>query len=185
MDGTLIDTSELLKSTYKQFFGPSFKVDISASPSWNMKNNGYNPSKHWPKFWDTYRSNINHAVLYDGVKEVLVELRDEGVNHVIISSLADNIIPLLLNSTDISHFFEIVVGGSNTKFKKPNSYSVRFCIEKLNSDEKYFTFVGDSQKDKKTAKNANVRFIHAGWNEYCSTSSKYDIRQPKDILELI
>lgn len=185
LDGTLIDTSELLKSTYRQMFGPSFKIDILASPYRNMKNNGYNPNQHWPRFWNMYRRNTSYAVLYDGVEEVLAELKDQGVTQVIISSLSDSIVPLLLTSTGIDHFFEMVVGGTITKFKKPNSYSIKSCIDKLNSDAKYFTFIGDSRKDKKLAENASVKFIHAGWNKYCSITSKYDISQPKDILELI
>ncbi len=186
LDGTLIDTSNLLKSTYKQLFGSTSKIDILASPYQNMLNNEVKPNRDWwRKFWSTYRSNISYAFPYKGIKEVLKNLKDKDINNVVISSLSDNIIPNLLTSTNIHNFFEIKIGGTNTKFKKPDPYSIKYCIDKLNSAESHFTFIGDSQNDKKLAENANVEFIHAGWNRYCNIGSKYPVTQPKDIIDLI
>jgi HAD superfamily hydrolase (TIGR01509 family) len=186
LDGTIVDTYDLMKNTYIEILGSEFKSDLSLSPWVNFKNAGLNPTANIRRYWNYYRKNVpNQAKVYPEIINCHNDLRKNGVSQVIISSLPDEIVNTLLLITNIQDIFDIVIGGSNLEYRKPNPKSIEYCIKQLNGNKKKCVIIGDGYRDQRLSFNANVHFIAAKWNHRCKLQCQYECKSPKNILSIL
>jgi len=186
LDGTIIDTYNLMKETYNSIIASDFDADLSASPWKNIKSAGLNPKSTISRFWEKYRQNVPHlAEVYSNIIDVLQRINQKGISQVIISSLPDKIVESLLFHTEITDIFDITIGGSKRELMKPRPSSIEFCLRQLHGTKNRFIMIGDSDTDQQLAMNAEVHFIAAKWNHRCKLQSHYGCKSPTDILKII
>lgn len=110
-------------------------------------------------FWDGLRLS---AKIYPDTIEVLQVLREKGY---IIATLTDlpNAMPDKVFKKDISEllpYFDYYVSSSIAGYRKPHMQGLQMIAYKYGIPITELVFVGDEEKDRKTANNANCRFVH-------------------------
>lgn len=92
---------------------------------------------------------------YEGIVELMRELRALGVKQAVISNKQDSAVKPLA-----AHYFpgllESALGESETVKKKPNPDAVLAALKELGVDKSDAVYVGDSEVDVQTAINADM-----------------------------
>lgn len=111
-----------------------------------------------------YNANLcNKTIPYDGINELLDGIRSKGYKLGVVTNKPDEAAHNI-----IEHYFndkiDAVVGANTTKRrKKPEPDGVDYCLELLNSKRENAIYVGDSDVDVATAKNAGLTGIGVTW----------------------
>jgi phosphoglycolate phosphatase len=64
----------------------------------------------------------------------------------------------ILDGLNLTQYFDVVVGGDSYPTHKPDPAPLLGCMEKLGADKANTIYVGDSETDALTAKNAGMTF---------------------------
>ena len=99
---------------------------------------------------------------YDGILELIAELRQQGILTAVVSNKPDFGVQLLVQQ----HFpgsFDAAVGERAGIAKKPAPDSVNAVLEQLHIDRKEAVYIGDSEVDLATAQNAAMDDIIVTW----------------------
>lgn len=99
---------------------------------------------------------------YEGIVPMMERLRADGVKLAIISNKGDAAVKKLARE----HFpglLEAAVGESATVRRKPNPDAVLAAAKALGEDIADCVYVGDSEVDIQTAKNAGMACISVSW----------------------
>ena len=99
---------------------------------------------------------------YDGIPELLRALRASGARTAVISNKADSAVQAL-----IAHYFpglfDAVVGERPGVRRKPAPDMVNDALAALGADKSRAVYVGDSEVDIETARNAGIPCISVTW----------------------
>ena len=99
---------------------------------------------------------------YAGIVELIEELRQQGMLTAVVSNKPDFGVQLLVEQ----HFptsFDFAVGERTGIAKKPAPDSVNAVLAQLKIDRKDAVYIGDSEVDLATAKNADMDDIIVAW----------------------
>ena len=188
LDGTLIDTLEDLKNSVNYALS---KYDYPQRTYEEIKS-----------FVDTIKEDLlsifkkhyvdNSAVYtapYDGIKELLAELRSAGVKTAVVTNKMQEAAQDLVNrffGSDI----DIVIGQVDGLAQKPQPDGVWKAIEFLGSSLEESVYIGDSEVDCLTASNSHLPIIGCVWGfrgrqtlEECGAD--YIADTPSDIKKII
>lgn len=128
--------------------------------------------------------------IYDGVKELLYDLKEAGIILAIVTNKpqvqTDEIINKLF---DKDMFFEII--GQSDRFPtKPEPDSLNYVIEKAGVKKEDVWYVGDSDVDIILGRNAGVEAIGVEWGlrgkeELVKTGAKYIAGDANELKKII
>ena len=126
---------------------------------------------------------------YDGIKKVLTSLRKAGCLTAVVSNKADFAVKDLCRDY-FNGLFDIAVGEREGIDKKPAPDGVFEVLSKLNINKKEAVYIGDSDVDFATSKNAGIDVIMVGWGfrdeEFLREKGvERIIKQPSDIIDII
>lgn len=114
-------------------------------------------------FRDYYQSHCNiKTVPYEGILELMKELKGRGVKMAIVSNKIDAGVKEL-NSQHFAEYVETAIGEREGIGRKPAPDSVNEALHILGVDKEHAVYVGDSDVDILTAKNADIRCISVSW----------------------
>lgn len=99
---------------------------------------------------------------YDGIKELLTELKKEGFLTAVVSNKADEAVKKLCEQY-FEGVFDYCVGERAGIRTKPAPDSVNEVLKTLSVDRAEAVYVGDSDVDIETAKNAGLDCISVKW----------------------
>lgn len=99
---------------------------------------------------------------YDGIPELLASLRASGIKTAVVSNKPDEAVRILAE-TYFPHLFDAAVGTRDGIKTKPAPDSVFEIIKKIGAGKKDCVYVGDSEVDIETAKNAGIPCISVSW----------------------
>ncbi len=146
------------------------------------------------KVFDTFKEyyKTNCAVKtrpYDGIKDVLLELRKAGCLTAVVSNKADFAVQDLCKDY-FDNLFDFAIGEREGIKKKPAPDSVFEVLSKLNVEKDNAVYIGDSDVDFATSVNAGMDVIMVGWGfrdeEFLrEKGAKRIIKQPSEILDII
>lgn len=178
MDGTILDTLEDLKNsmnyTLEQFNCPKRTLDevrlfvgngirnliIRAAPPATDENT---IDKMFAVFNEHYAVHCNDNTRpYDGIADLLKQLRINGIKTAVVSNKADYAVQTLVEKF-FSGLFDYAVGEKAGVRKKPCPDSVNEVLKTLNIDRKDAVYIGDSEVDIATAENAKMDCISVDW----------------------
>lgn len=175
LDGTLIDTNELIIQTFQTvlderfpgkysretilpFLGPPLsetfqqvdptQVDdlIEAYRKWNME---------------------NHDAMvqaFPGVVETLEHLHARGIKLAIVSTKRNEMIERALNLMNVRQYFTAVIGLDDVKNAKPDPEPVQLALSKLEVKPEHALMVGDNFHDIVAARAAGVDSVAVAWS---------------------
>lgn len=124
------------------------KRDIDAEDTWNkvMKN-----------FMQHYKSVVGTISRpYPTALETVIKLKKQGVKQAIVTNKEEPYTSKVLAQHNMKGLFDLLISGNSLPYKKPNPVVVEYCLEALGETKENSLFVGDSEIDIATAKNAGV-----------------------------
>lgn len=124
------------------------KHDISVQDTWNavMEN-----------FMQHYKNVVGTiSKPYPNTIETLIHLKKQGIKQAVVTNKEEPYTSKILAQHNMQGFFDVVISGNSLPFKKPNAAVIEHCLQVLNESKKNSLFVGDSEIDITTAKNAGV-----------------------------
>ncbi|MCI6655350.1 MAG: HAD-IA family hydrolase [Clostridium sp.] len=146
------------------------------------------------KVFDTFKEYYKtHCAVktrpYDGIKDVLSELRKAGCLTAVVSNKADFAVQDLCKDY-FDNLFDFAIGEREGIKKKPAPDSVFEVLSKLNVEKADAVYIGDSDVDFATSMNAGMDVIMVGWGfrdaEFLREKGvKRIIKQPSEILDII
>jgi phosphatidylglycerol:prolipoprotein diacylglycerol transferase len=99
--------------------------------------------------------NLNlHSTLvkpFDGVKEVITSLKEEGYRLGLVSSKHSDSIEFALNMTEMSDLFEVIIGLNHTTHHKPHKEPLEKACQMMNVGHDSLIYVGDTTMDVQAA----------------------------------
>lgn len=99
---------------------------------------------------------------YEGIPELLGELKATGYKLAVVSNKADYAVQILCEQY-FPGIFHMAVGEKENVRKKPAPDSVNAVLEELQVERDHAVYVGDSEVDIKTAENAGLDAILVSW----------------------
>ena len=128
------------------------------------------------------------AHLYDGMKNTLQELKQQGFKLAVATLKAEIFAKQMLENMGVADLFDVIHGVDlNDSITK--SGLVNLCLKELNVNKENAILVGDSVHDFLGAKESGVGFVAAlygfGFNENNSEMFPYKIQNPEELVELL
>ncbi len=96
---------------------------------------------------------------YEGVIELLAQLKSDGHTVCIVSNKAHDLVQMLKDKF-FSGLIDLALGESAKNAKKPSPDMIKTCIKSFGQNALY---IGDSEVDILTANNAAIPCISVGW----------------------
>ena len=129
--------------------------------------------------------------LYDGVEEVLLALKKAGKKCAVVSNKADFAVKLLAKQY-FGELISVAIGENEAAGvkKKPAPDSVEIALRELQAIKEGAVYIGDSEVDIQTAKNAGLPCISVCWGmkskEFLLENGAATILEtPTELLEYI
>jgi len=142
------------------------------------------------KFHEYYRTHYTVKTRpYNGIPELLHTLRAAGYKLAVISNKADYATQELCEKY-FFNTFDFVLGDTDDIPRKPDPAPVHKAVSALNCSPESSVYVGDSEVDIKTAKNAGIDCISVGWgfrprSVLIAAGAERIIASPEELLKLV
>ena len=115
------------------------------------------------KFKQHYSGNMrNKTAPYAGVLPMLNQLKAEGLKLAVVSNKFDDAVKELCRDY-FGDWIPAAFGESKDATRKPAPYMVFKALRALDSTPEKTVYVGDSEVDVETAKNAGLDFVGVTW----------------------
>lgn len=207
MDGTLLNTLEdlMISTNYalSQFNYPIHTLDeirffvgngVAKLIERAIPNGLNNPNyeKCLEIFKEHYAKNMyNHTSAYDGILEMLEDLKNKGIKTAVVSNKFDLAVKEL-SKKYFGNLIDIAI-GENEKAgikKKPAPDTVFEVLNLMNLKSEDAIYIGDSDVDIMTAKNSDMPCISVTWGfrdrEFLiKNNATIIIDTPKEILQYV
>lgn len=205
LDGTILDTLEDLKNSVnfalsknglpvrtideiRAFVGNGIRLLMERSVPENT--NDELLERCFLDFKKHYKDHsADNTKPYDGIIPLLEELKNKGLKLAVVSNKADFAVQTLVDEY-FPDLFDFAVGEREEIRRKPCPDSVNEAMSVLGviRDEVYY--VGDSEVDIETSRNAGVRCVAVTWGfrdkrVLEALSPEYIIDKPSQLTELI
>lgn len=125
---------------------------------------------------------------YDGIPELLAALRDRGIRTAVVSNKPDGAVKPLC-ARYFPGLFDAAVGERTGVARKPAPDSVNAVLAELGVDRSEAVYIGDSEVDIATARNAGMACFSVDWGfrpreELLANGAKLIASTPQALLEL-
>lgn len=174
LDGTLIDTNELIISTYlhtleKYFPGKYTREDVLPflGPTLHEVFGEMDPDRVEEMVLDYRTYNLaNHDRLvkeFVGVMETIETLKKKGYKLAIVTTKREDVAFKGLRLMKLDSFFDVMVAFDHVKKVKPDPEPIYLALEKLDSKPAEALMVGDNFHDVLAGKNAGTKTAGVAW----------------------
>lgn len=205
MDGTILDTLDDLTNTLNLSLEEAGLPLRTKDEVRSFVGNGVGklieralpkdtPETEREKFFEVFARNykLHCADLtrpYDGVPELIAELRARGVKTAVVSNKVDFAVRQLADDY-FPGLFDIAVGEREGVKRKPAPDSVLAVMDALGARREDTVYIGDSDVDVETAKNAGVDLIGVEWGfrpreVLLEHGAKVTVKSTDELLRLI
>ncbi|MCT1539664.1 MULTISPECIES: HAD-IA family hydrolase [Lysinibacillus] len=139
-----------------------------------------------PQFYKLYRQSLNDVHLFEGMKELLIEIDKRGYKILIISSNSKENILEFLKMNGIHCVADVLC--SNRIFGKDKV--MKKFLKEANVDSSNVVYIGDEQRDIVACKKAGIPIIWVEWGYDAkevvqNNEPEYSVSTPQEILEII
>lgn len=178
LDGTLLDTLGDLANSVNFALQQYGFAAISAEDTRRFIGNGYAKlleraipdgvdSPHFDRCLKEFAEHYNHNMMnrtkpYPGILELLAELKKRNYRMAVVSNKNDSAVKAL-----VEHYFgeyiQCAIGASAEIAHKPDPASVYKALKELGAEKSSAVYVGDSDVDILTARNAGLPCVCVSW----------------------
>lgn len=174
LDGTVIDSVALIRESHRHAVRTVLGEELSDA---RLVANVGRPlidqmrtfsEEKADELYRVYRvwNHANTAALlraYDGMEELLVELRDAGRKLGIITSKTRDAVDLAWRSLPLEHLFDVIITADDSERHKPDPAPITLALERLGMAASRACYVGDSPFDLRAGKAAGMDAIGVTW----------------------
>jgi len=130
---------------------------------------------------------IEHPYLYDGIKEMLLTLKEHGVKLSVATNAPTLFARTMLEHLEVASLFDEIMGADRVQASKPNPDMIHAILDFYNFDknEDKAWMVGDNSKDIESAKRAGIEAIFATWGFSVKGDYEIVVKEPKEILDIV
>ena len=143
------------------------------------------------KLFDTYyQENYDiYTKPFDGILSMLEQLIDHNVHLAVLSNKGDTFVKQIVEEF-FPQVFDIVLGQREGIPTKPDPVAVHEIMDQLQIKPEDAVYIGDSNVDIFTGKNAGIETIGVTWGyrsteELAAAGADHLVRSPKKILSII
>lgn len=205
MDGTILDTLEDLKNTMNYTLKLHNMPERTLDEIRSFVGNGIHRlielavvegtcsekideiHKDFMKHYEVHCADFTRP--YNGVKDLIKNLRNRGYKTAVVSNKADAAVQDLC----IQYFpglFDLAIGERPEIAKKPAADMVNLALEQLQVSKENAVYIGDSDVDVATARNSNLDMIAVDWGFrtrkfLMEQGAETIVSNPEEILELV
>lgn len=143
------------------------------------------------QFAEHYSKNyLNKTVPYEGVRNLLDELNNLGVEYAVASNKTDIFTREIIEKLFPRNRFDKIMGKKKGNPTKPNPKIVYDILSGKDLKDSEILFVGDSNVDIQTGHNANIKSVGCLWGfrdkkELEEAGADFLISSPYELLEII
>ena len=140
---------------------------------------------------DLYSSDvIGTTKVFDGVKEVLTELKKRRMKIAVLSNKQHEIVPEVIKGLFGYGFFDACLGQMDTIPKKPAPDGAKLIADQFDIPCNEWLYVGDTGVDVETGKAAGMTTVGVLWGfrdkkELKKAGADYIIEKPEELLGII
>ncbi|MGM9551348.1 MAG: HAD family hydrolase [Clostridia bacterium] len=177
LDGTLIDTISGLANSvnaamdyygfpnhtveeYRTFVGNGVGKLVERALPEGKKHMVGEARKVFEKHYE--KTMLDILPVYDGINELLEYLLNKGIKIAVNTNKMDLFAKPMIEKA-FGDIFSFVLGEVDTFPRKPAPDGVNYLLDKMGITKDECIFIGDSQVDIQTAKNAHMRGISVTW----------------------
>jgi len=177
LDGTLIDTNDIIIKSYQHTFNTHFK-SLSITKDSIIDQIGPPLSEIFARYTqdqnliktmiDTYRSyykihEMKSHKLYPGVKEVLSTLKEKGYKLGIVTSKFKESAMPSFTYYGLEDYFDVFIALDDVEHPKPSGEPVLKALEHFNNSSRAI-MIGDNQSDILSGQNAGILSAGVSWS---------------------
>lgn len=127
---------------------------------------------------------------YEGIKEVLEQLKKEDVKLAICSSKLEPTAVIVMEDINLGSYFDAICGSNRESTRKDKKDLIPYAVEKLGGALKESVMLGDTWYDAKGAMECGVDFIACNYGYGDNEEmAKYNpvacVNSPKEIIEVL
>ena len=195
MDGTLVNSSLTIANAINYVrknlgFEPMEQESILKM----VNDHTLNPAKtfyHAKAFdadherWFSEYYTKNHEkelVLYDGIKELLKELKEEGFALAVATNAYRNSTIESLTHLEIFDYFDAIACYDDVPNGKPHPDMLFKLLDELKYSSDRAVFIGDGPRDEMASKKADIPYIMVDWGFTEHTNAVRSVDELKNIL---
>jgi HAD superfamily hydrolase (TIGR01549 family) len=193
IDGTMLDTENAvlisLQDTLKEIENSNYDLNelrfvlgipgITALNKLNLKN-----AEHAYFIWNEHlKKHLDAVVLFPGIEELVINLKQKGVNLGIITSknrfeFNQDFVPF-----GLADFFKTVICMEDSERPKPSADPMLAYLKKTGISSKEALYIGDTAYDRQCANAAGVDFGLAlwGYNAPEKIQAEYYFDKPEEV----
>ena len=178
MDGTVLNTLDDLtdsvnhvlslyqmplrsREEYRLFFGNGIRYALTRAVPENTPDSLINEMiSAFKTYYD--RHCLDQTRPYDGVPELMSELKKNGYKMAIVSNKIDSAVKEL-NDRFFSEYVDVAIGEKAGIKRKPAPDTVLAALDELGSKKEAAVYIGDSEVDLQTALNSELPCISVLW----------------------
>lgn len=114
-------------------------------------------------FRDYYKAHCSdNTVPYEGIPQLLAKLKNAGIKTAVTSNKPDSAVKVLCDDF-FPGLIDVTLGDMEGQQRKPEPDMLYKAMEILNVNKDEIIYVGDSEVDIITAKNAGLKCISVSW----------------------
>lgn len=175
LDGTLLDTNELIIETFLHVLGEKFPGKYNREhvlpflgPTLTESFNTIDPALT-ESLIEAYRAwNIQMhdqmVVPFDGVVDTLYKLKEQGYKLAIVSTKRRDMIDRGIKLMKCENLFDTIVGLEDVKHTKPDPEPIELALKRLGVEKEHALMIGDNYHDIVGGQKAGVDTAAVAWS---------------------
>lgn len=196
LDGTLIDTEDAILQTWQRtlkeyqydYSLEEIKVVLGVTTRKGLEKLKADADEDFEKQWSkNYRRVADKMVFFDGVREMLLDLKERGCSLGIVTSRSKAEYNDYFRCFHLEELFDLIVCEDDTKKHKPDPEPLYKYAGLANIGLGYCIYIGDMPTDIECANRAGVVSGLVTWNESgvdCQEAD-YVFASPGEICDIL
>lgn len=200
LDDTLVNTGQHILQAFnfalkRQGFEPITEKQMASVAGAPLRKCYplFAPGGDVEKFVATHRKfqqeNMHLVEKYDGVDEVLGELKKNGVKIGVVTARYRYTTNLILEKFGWQNAFDAVIAGDEVESPKPHPMPFEMAAKKIGETPENCLVVGDGCNDMLSGRTAGCKTCRAlygyGGSEPCAAKADFEISSLKQVLEIV
>ena len=131
-----------------------------------------------------------HVTLYEGIPEMLKALKDRGIHLAVLSNKPDRQTVKVVKEIFGDNIFDYAQGQKDGIRRKPEPDGVWYLMEQMQVSKEECLYIGDSEVDAATVKNAGLKTIGVLWGfrdrkTLETAGADHLIERPEELLQFV
>ncbi|QFF99987.1 pyrophosphatase PpaX [Psychrobacillus glaciei] len=175
LDGTLLNTNELIIETFLHVLGEGFpgKYDRESvlpflGPTLVESFNTVDPALTGSliEAYRTWNMNMHDQMVvpFDGVVDTLYKLKEQGYKLAVVSTKRRDMIDRGIQLMECGNLFDTIVGLDDVKNAKPDPEPIELALTRLGVEKEHALMIGDNLHDIVGGQRAGVDTAAVAWS---------------------